>query len=178
LPWVAPSPNMPTLETAVVYPGMCLIEGTHLSEGRGTTQPFELIGAPYIDSAKLAQELIKEDLPGAFFRPHYFKPTFQKWANQVCGGVFIHVTDRTEFKPFLTSIAVIKAIAKLYPDDLEWRKEPYEFVSDRLAIDLLYGSTELRESWLSLERNLSDIEASWEDDKERFQEIRKKYLLY
>jgi len=178
LPWVAPSPNMPTLETAVIYPGMCLIEGTHLSEGRGTTQPFELVGAPYIDSPKLANELIKEDLPGVFFRPHYFKPTFQKWANQVCGGVFIHVTDRTKFKPFLTSIAVIKAIAKLYPNEFEWRKEPYEFVSDRPAIDLLYGSTELRKSWLSPEMILSEIEASWEDDKERFQEIRKKYLLY
>ncbi len=178
LPWVSPSPNMPTLDTAIVYPGMCLIEGTHLSEGRGTTQPFELVGAPYIDSAMLANELNEKDLPGVFFRPHYFKPTFQKWANQVCGGVFIHVTDRTEFKSLLTGIAVIKAVSKLFPEEFEWRKEPYEFVADRSAIDLLYGSNELREFWLSPKHELGDIEASWKNDRERFQEIRKKYLLY
>ncbi len=178
LPWIAPSPNMPALETAIVYPGMCLIEGTHLSEGRGTTQPFELLGAPYIDSAKLADRLTEEELPGAIFRPHCFKPTFQKWAKQICGGVFIHVIDREKFKPVLTSIAVIKAISELFPDRFEWRKEPYEFVSDRPAIDLLYGSTELRELWLSPKNKLEDIEASWEEDKLLFQETRKKYLIY
>ncbi len=178
LPWVAPSPNMPTLDTAVVYPGMCLIEGTHLSEGRGTTQPFELCGAPYIDSARLANRLNKEELPGVIFRPHYFKPTFQKWAKQICGGVFIHVTNRTEFKPLLTGIALIKTISELFPGEFEWRKEPYEFVSDRPAIDLLYGSAKLRELLMSSKDELKDIEASWEHDKKSFQKIRQGYLLY
>lgn len=178
LPWVAPSPNMPTLDTAIVYPGMCLIEGTHLSEGRGTTQPFELVGAPYIDSATLANQLNDNNLPGVFFRPHYFKPTFQKWAREVCGGVFIHVTDRKKFKSLLTGVAVIKAVSKLYPEEFELRKEPYEFVADRPAIDLLYGSSELRELWLSSKHEIGDIEASWKDDRDRFEEVRKEYLLY
>lgn len=178
LPWVAPSPNMPTVATAAVYPGMCLLEGTHLSEGRGTTLPFEQFGAPYIDAHKLADTLNREKLSGVYFRPHYFKPTFHKWANQVCGGAHVHITDRKTFKAFLTGLAVLRAIDKLYADKFEWRKAPYEFEKDHFAIDLLYGNSKFREVFMRGSRSLRDIEASWEADLKTFKPIRKKYLLY
>ena len=111
LPWVAPSPNMPTPDTARVYPGGCLIEGTNMSEGRGTTRPFEWVGAPWLDAHAYAEGLSAERLPGVVFRPARFRPTFQKWAGQVCGGVQLHVTDHARFKPFLTGLAVI-AVAR------------------------------------------------------------------
>lgn len=176
--WVSPSPNMPTPSTATVYPGMCLIEGTQLSEGRGTTLPFELCGAPGIEAHRLADALAKENLPGILFRPQYFKPQFQKCAGQVCGGVQLHVTDRDAFKPTLTGIAVIRAIAKLFPGVFKWRTEPYEFVSDRPAIDLLYGHPEFRETLLPENTDLAEIEASWQADLDNFQSVRKNYLLY
>lgn len=174
--WVAPSPNMPTLATAAVYPGMCFVEGTQLSEGRGTTLPFEQCGAPYIDSHKLSRSLMAENLPGVYFRPQYFKPIFHKWANQTCGGVQLHVTDRKRFKPVLTGIAVLSAIFKLYPKKFKWRTEPYEFVSDRPAIDLLYGNSDLRETCIA--GNPTRIEKSWQKELESFVKLRKKYLLY
>ncbi len=176
--WVSPSPNMPTVATAAVYPGMCLIEGTQLSEGRGTTMPFELCGAPGIDAHQLAEALAVENLPGVLFRPQYFKPTFQKCAGALCGGVQLHVTDRNGFKPVLTGIAVIRAIARLFPRVFKWRTEPYEFVSDRPAIDLLYGHPELRETLLPENQSLKEIEASWQTDLANFQAIRKNYLSY
>ncbi|MCZ6513479.1 MAG: DUF1343 domain-containing protein, partial [Nitrospinae bacterium] len=176
--WVAPSPNMPALATATVYPGMCLIEGTQLSEGRGTTLPFELCGAPGIDAHQLAEALAEDDLPGVLFRPQYFKPMFQKCAGETCGGVQLHVTNRAAFKPLITGIAVIRAIARLFPKIFQWRTEPYEFVSDRPAIDLLYGHPELRETLLHGPQSLRDIEDSWQADLENFQVIRKAYLLY
>lgn len=174
--WVAPSPNMPTLATAIVYPGMCLVEGTLLSEGRGTTLPFEQCGAPYIDSHKLAASLMAENLPGVYFRPQYFKPTSHKWGNQTCGGVQLHVLDRRRFKPVLTGVAVMRSIARLYPRKFQWRTEPYEFVSDRPAIDLLYGNPQLREELIT--DNLSAIEDSWQEDLKSFMKLRKKYLIY
>ena len=106
MPWVVPSPNMPTLDTALVYPGMCLLEGTNLSEGRGTTRPFELVGAPFVDGRALAEELERLDLPGVVFRPCFFKPTFHKWVGQVCGGLQLHVVDRQRFASYRTGLAV------------------------------------------------------------------------
>ena len=176
--WVSPSPNMPAVSTATVYPGMCLIEGTQLSEGRGTTLPFELCGAPGVDAHRLAKALAEDSLPGVLFRPQYFKPAFQKCAGQICGGVQLHVTDRDAFKPLITGIAVIRAIARLFPELFEWRTEAYEFVSDRLAIDLLYGHPELRETLLLENRSLAEIEASWQADLEAFAALRQSYLLY
>jgi uncharacterized protein YbbC (DUF1343 family) len=176
--WVSPSPNMPMLSTATVYPGMCLIEGTQLSEGRGTTLPFELCGAPGIDAHRLAEALANEKLPGVLFRPQYFKPTFQKCAGNICGGVQMHVTDRNTFKPLITGIAVIQAIAHLFPKAFKWRTEPYEFVSDRPAIDLLYGHPEFRETLLPEKRTLKEIEESWQTDLSNFQATRKSYLSY
>jgi len=176
--WVSPSPNMTRVSTATVYPGMCLIEGTQLSEGRGTTLPFELCGAPGIDAHPLAEALNAEKLPGVLFRPQYFKPGFQKCAGETCGGVQLHVTNRDTFKPLITGIAVIRTIAGLFPKVFKWRTEPYEFVSDRPAIDLLYGHPEFRETLLNSSHSLRDIENSWKADLKSFQAIRNNYLLY
>ncbi len=178
LEWIPPSPNMPALGTATVYPGMCLLEGTLLSEGRGTTLPFEQIGAPYIDAHLLADHLQQENLPGVFFRPIYFKPMFQKWAGETCGGVQLHVTDRNRFKSLLTGIAVIRVIARLYEKNFGWRTAPYEFVNDRLAIDLLYGNSEFRERYLNNGISLAHIEDSWQSDGSEFKKLRQEYLIY
>ena len=178
LPWVSPSPNMPTLSTATVYPGMCLIEGTLLSEGRGTTLPFEQVGAPYINAETLAKTLNKENLPGLFFRPQYFKPQFQKWSGTVCGGVQIHVTERNKIKPLATSITVLFSIKKLYPDDFSWRTEAYEFVNDRLAIDLLYGNQTLREAIETDTLSINNLKSAWEEDIKIFSPQREACLIY
>ncbi len=142
LPWVLPSPNMPTLDTATVYPGGCLLEGTTLSEGRGTTRPFELFGAPGLDGAKLAAAVGPQ--PGCVLRPAYFKPTFQKHAGQVCGGVQLHVTDRARFRSWPLMVHVLSAVLNLWPDHFGWRTDAYEFVRDIPAFDLLAGSDRLR----------------------------------
>ncbi len=139
LTWVMPSPNMPTLDTATVYPGMCLLEGTNISEGRGTTRPFEIFGAPFIDPEKLSSELNALNLPGVFFRENYFQPTFHKFASELCRGAQIHVTDRDEFRPFLTGVEIIKRIRKIYGKEFQWRQPPYEYEWKRLPIEILIG---------------------------------------
>jgi uncharacterized protein YbbC (DUF1343 family) len=144
LTWVMPSPNMPTLDTAIVYPGMCLLEGTNLSEGRGTTRPFELFGAPFIDGRALADELRRYDLPGVRFRPCTIEPTFHKFAGQGCGAVQLHVTDRRAFQSYRTGVAVLVAAKRLWPEAFAWRSEPYEFRDDVPAIDLLTGRPAVR----------------------------------
>jgi len=146
LPWVLPSPNMPTLDTAIVYPGMCLLEGTNLSEGRGTTRPFEVFGAPFIEANKLAEALRRLDLPGVYFRSCAMEPAFHKFARQSCGAVQIHVLDRQAFRPYRTGIAVLIAVRSLWPDDFSWRTEAYEFRDDVPAIDLLTGRVSVREA--------------------------------
>lgn len=139
LPWVMPSPNMPTLHTATVYPGMCLLEGTNISEGRGTTRPFEIFGAPFVDAEKLCSELDGLNLPGVFFRETYFQPTFHKFAGKLCGGGQIHITNRDEFRPFLTGVEIIKRIREMYPEQFQWKQPPYEYEWKRLPIELLIG---------------------------------------
>ncbi len=166
LPWVLPSPNMPTLETALVYPGMCLVEGTNLSEGRGITRPFEIAGAPWIDPVALAARLAGWDLPGAVFRPLTFRPSFHKHAGQDCGGVQIHVTDRRAFRPVLTGLAFVAACRAQDPGRFRWRTETYEFVSDRLAFDLLAGGTAWR-SAIEEGADPREIALSWEEDEAR-----------
>jgi uncharacterized protein YbbC (DUF1343 family) len=177
LPWVIPSPNMPTVYTATVYPGMCLVEGTNLSEGRGTTHPFEFFGAPWLDSFKLADRLNHLDLPGVRFRPHFFLPTFHKHKERVCGGVELHVTNRALFEPYRTGLWCVKVARDLNPDEFKWRTETYEFVSDRLAIDLLAGSARYREL---VERggNVDDWVAEWEEPLREFARMREEFLLY
>ncbi|HJZ67181.1 MAG TPA: DUF1343 domain-containing protein, partial [Blastocatellia bacterium] len=177
LPWVMPSPNMPTFETAVVYPGSVMIEGTAVSEGRGTTRPFEIIGAPYIDPYELIAELKKDDLRGVVFRPLHFQPTFHKFAGGLCGGIQIHVADRDTFKPVITGVAIVSAIRRLYPDRFEWKQPPYEYVYDKLPFDVINGSSQLREQ---IEAGIpaAEIEESWRGGLKHFAELRKKYLLY
>jgi uncharacterized protein YbbC (DUF1343 family) len=171
LPWVLPSPNMPTVETAFVYPGQCLIEGTNLSEGRGTTRPFELCGAPWIDSRALVRRLEQEELAGVRFRPAWFRPTFQKFAGQTCGGVQLHVTDRQTFRPVRTGLAVLAALRELSGKHFAWRTEVYEFVADKPAIDLLFGSDRER---LGLEAGMSvrELARAWEAEEEAFRRLR------
>jgi uncharacterized protein YbbC (DUF1343 family) len=143
-PFVMTSPNMPTLETALVYPGGCLIEGTNLSEGRGTTRPFELVGAPFLDGVALSRALASEALPGFVARPVTFQPTFHKHAREMCGGVQIHVTDAASFRPYATYLALVAHAARLAPEEFAFRTERYEFVDDTPAFDLLTGSARAR----------------------------------
>jgi uncharacterized protein YbbC (DUF1343 family) len=139
LPWVMPSPNMPALDTATVYPGMCLLEATNISEGRGTTRPFEIFGAPFINAEILCRELNALRLPGAFFRENYFQPTFHKFANELCRGAQLHVVDRDLFQPFRTGVEIIKGIRKLCGDQFQWKQPPYEYEWKRLPIEILIG---------------------------------------
>jgi uncharacterized protein YbbC (DUF1343 family) len=178
LPWVLPSPNIPTVDTALVYPGMCLLEGTNISEGRGTTKPFELFGAPYIDPYALARHLSGFNLPGVLFRPVYFLPTFQKYAGRLCGGAQIHITDRERFKPFRTAVAVLKAAHDLYPAEFAWKEPPYEYEDTLLPIDILSGSDLLRKD---IERGIAirEMELNWTAELREFnRKTRKEYLLY
>jgi len=155
-PFVAPSPNMPTVETALVYPGACLLEGTNLSEGRGTTQPFQCVGAPFVDEEKLAKQLVEYGVVGALVRPHVFRPTFGKFAGEVCRGVMIHVTDAMLFRPVATYTALIALAHAQAKEQFEFLTRPYEFESSRLAFDLLSGSSALREAILA-DRSTEDI---------------------
>jgi uncharacterized protein YbbC (DUF1343 family) len=177
LPWVMPSPNMPTCDTALVYPGMCLIEGTELSEGRGTTRPFELVGAPHLDGHALASELARYALPGVRFRPAVFTPTFHKHAGMPCGGVQLHVTEREHFRPYRTAVAVLKACRDQDPEQFVWRLRAYEFVDTIPAIDLLAGGAGLR-TGIDAGATLDDLAARWPRDEGAFAEERAAYLLY
>jgi uncharacterized protein YbbC (DUF1343 family) len=177
LPWVAPSPNMPTPDTARVYPGGCLIEGSNLSEGRGTTRPFEWVGAPYLDAHRYAQALEAEDLPGVVFRPARFAPTFHKWAGRLCGGVQLHVTDRARFKPFLTGLALLACARRVAPRAFRWRRPPYEFERRRLPIDILLGTDLIRRA-IQRGRPLAEIERGWQADLRRWRKRSAPARLY
>ncbi len=178
LPWVLPSPNLPTLDTAIVYPGQVLWEGTNLSEGRGTTRPFELCGAPFIDPFAVTAELTRRfELPGVIFRETWFQPTFHKWAGSVCGGWQLHVTDRHAYQPYLTTLALLQVILALYPDHFQWRQPPYEYVYDRLPFDLLTGDPAIREG-LSAQVPASLLAEQWQAGLAAFRQQREQYLLY
>jgi uncharacterized protein YbbC (DUF1343 family) len=177
LPWVMPSPNMPTCDTALVYPGMCLVEGTELSEGRGTTRPFELAGAPHLDGHRLAAALADFELPGVRFRPVVFTPMFGKHAGQACEGVQLHVTSRERFRPYRTGVAFLKACHDQAPDQFRWRARAYEFVDRIPAIDLLSGSAALR-TGIETGASLDELAARWPRDEGAWAEEREQYLLY
>jgi uncharacterized protein YbbC (DUF1343 family) len=177
LPWVLPSPNMPTVDTALVYPGMCLVEGTELSEGRGTTKPFEWSGAPWIDGQRLARDMEAMDLPGCKLRPVVYTPTFHKHAMKANGGVQIHVTNAEAFRPYRTGVAFLKACHDQAPDKFQWRVKAYEFVDKIPAIDLLAGSAALREG-IEAGASLDDLAARWPRDEGAFLDERQPYLLY
>lgn len=177
LPWVLPSPNMPTVDTAFVYPGGCLIEGTNLSEGRGTTRPFELVGAPWLDGVKLARDLARERIPGALFRPTLFTPTFQKHAGRRCGGVQVHVTDRARFPAFLTYLLLIAHARRQDPKRFAWRDPPYEYEQVKRPFDILCGTDEVRRS---LESGASPrrLAPGWKRARAAFGRRRATHLLY
>ena len=145
-PWLYPSPNLPRVESAWVYPGQVLLEGTNLSEGRGTTTPFEVLGAPFIDAEALTNALSSMDVPGVRFLPTYFRPTFDKWCGDLCGGVSLHVTHPTDFRPFTVSVEILSTIHRLWPDQMKWLDPPYEYESEKKPIDIIYGDSKLRES--------------------------------
>ena len=177
LPWVIPSPNLPTLDTAIVYPGAVLFEGTLLSEGRGTTRPFELVGAPWIDGDRLANAMNARRLPGVHFRPVFFEPTFQKHARQTCGGCQIHVLDRTRFEPVRTAVDLIAEFRAQDPGRFTWREPPYEYEHERAPIDILYGSDRLRTA-IEDGRSSEALALEWRTDIDAFRRRREKYLLY
>ena len=176
-PWVMPSPNIPTLDTAIVYPGTVLFEGTSVSEGRGTTRPFELVGAPGVVSERFADELNRRGLPGVYFRPAVFEPTFHKHARQSCGGCQIHVLDREAFRPVLTGVALVAAFRAADPERFRWRDPPYEYEHEKLPFDILAGSTELRQQ-IEAGMTVEDIAQSWEPAVADFRTLRRQYLLY
>ena len=177
LPWVAPSPNMPTTRTAEVYPGGCLVEGTNLSEARGTTRPFELVGAPWLPAGDLVRALRKEDPPGCVFRETTFRPAFQKHAGRSCAGLQVHVTSFDAFRPLATYLVLLREAIRVAPGEFDWRREPYEFESRELAIDLLLGSRKVR-PMLESGAPLADVEATWSEELTAFRQVRRAHLLY
>lgn len=177
LPWVMPSPNMPTLDTAIVYPGTVLFEGTMVSEGRGTTRPFELVGAPWIHADRFASALNARSIPGVHFRPSVFEPTFQKHAKATCGGCQVHVTDREAFRPCAVAAALLVELHLQDPERFAWRQPPYEYEHHTPPIDILAGSPDLREQ-VEAHAPLDAITASWWEETEQFKATRQAFLLY
>ena len=177
LHWTLPSPNMPSPVTALVYPGQVILEGTNLSEGRGTTLPFQLCGAPFIDPYQLKRKVQQRKLPGILLREVFFQPTFNKWQNEVCGGLQIHLTDSKIFKPYVTTLAIIQDIISLYPDHFSWREPPYEYEREKMPVDLIIGDKNLREE-IEQQKDINELENSWQKELEDFKELAKRYFLY
>jgi uncharacterized protein YbbC (DUF1343 family) len=177
LPWILPSPNIPDVDTCVVFPATVHLEGTELSEGRGTTLPFFLNGAPFIDPYEWAAELRKFDLPGVAFREAYFRPTFCEFAGETCGGIQLHITNRETFTPVITGIAMVKTAYDLYRENFQWRQNAYEYVFDKNPFDVVTGTDKIRKA---IESGVSvrEIEAAWREGIDRFRKDREKYLLY
>jgi uncharacterized protein YbbC (DUF1343 family) len=175
--WVMPSPNIPTLDSAIVYPGTVLFEGTNVSEGRGTTRPFELVGFPGVAAEPFAERLNSRRLPGVHLRPVVFEPTFHKHAKSSCGGCQIHVLDRLRFHPVMTGVALVASFRAASPDQFRWREPPYEYEREKLPFDILAGSSTLREQ---IEAGLApeEIARSWEAEVGEFDKVRKRFLMY
>ena len=177
LPFVFPSPNMPTPEAALTYPGQVIWEGTNISEGRGTTLPFELLGAPYLDHRAILDKIATVPLPGCHLRPVVFEPTSNKWAGTPCHGFNLHVTDRQSFKPYRTALALLQAIILLHPDDFRYKEPPYEYEFKRLPMDLILGDTDLRQR-LEAGDDLMELENNWQPELIEFDRLRRQYFLY
>lgn len=176
-PWVAPSPNMPTPECALVYPGQVIWEGTNISEGRGTTLPFEFVGAPFLDHKDVLDFVKRTELPGCVLRPVVFEPTSGKWAGAGCRGFQIHVTDPRTFLPYRTSLVLLQAIKTLYPTKFQYKKPPYEYEYERLPMDLILGDKNVREG-LEAGELVTDLERKWNSGLEEFETLRANYFLY
>jgi uncharacterized protein YbbC (DUF1343 family) len=177
LRWVMPSPNMPLAETAHVYPGQVVLEGTNLSEGRGTCRPFEIFGAPYLDTDATKRALQPQATAGCVLQDFSFRPTFQKWEGEVCKGFMLHITDHRTYKPFSTSISLLQAVMRIHPERFQWKAPPYEYDYKRKPIDLIVGNTSLRKD-LESGAPVSQINSAWANDVDSFREWRKPYLLY
>ena len=177
LSWILPSPNIPTVDSCIVFPATVHIEGTELSEGRGTTKPFELNGAPFIDPYSWVDALDAYGFEGVKFRHVFFRPTFQKCAGKTCSGVQIHVTDRDEFTPVIVGVAMIKTAYDLYTNKFEWKKDAYEYVFDKNPFDVVCGTDKIRKA-IESGTDLREIESSWKDGLTEFEDSRKPYLLY
>ncbi len=177
IPWVFPSPNMPSFATALVYPGQVIWEGTNLSEGRGTTLPFELFGAPFIELDEVLALLAGMALPGCVFRPLVFEPCFGKWAGEPCQGFQLHVTDPDTFLPYRTGLALLQLLPALYPEEFRYKEPPYEYEFERLPMDLILGDRQVR---IALEEgvDLLELEASWQEDLARYGQECAEILLY
>jgi uncharacterized protein YbbC (DUF1343 family) len=176
-PWVFPSPNMPTPETALVYPGQVIWEGTTVSEGRGTTLPFELVGAPFWEHEAIVKALEQTDLPGCFLRPLLFEPTSGKWVGHSCVGFQVHVTDARTFLPYRTSLALLQAVFQLYPGEFSYKEPPYEYEYERLPMDLILGDQKVRQE-IEAGLPMREIEAGWQDGLQEFKSVRSRYRLY
>lgn len=176
-PWIMPSPNIPTVNSTVVFPGSVHLEGTQMSEGRGTTRPFELVGAPYINPEDFATALSELDLPGVYFRSCVFVPTFQKHGGKPCGGVQIHVLDRRTFEPVVTGVAIVKTAFDMYGDQFRWKDPPYEYEYDRNPFDIISGTSKMREA-IQRGDSLDDIQKSWLGPLSEFMKLRERFLLY
>jgi uncharacterized protein YbbC (DUF1343 family) len=177
LPWIPPSPNLPTLESALVYPGTVLLEGTNVSEGRGTTRPFEMVGAPWVEAEPFAARLNALGLPGVHFRPIVFEPTFNKHAQMPCGGCQVHVTDRATFRPVATGVTLLQAFVETGPRDFAWREPPYEYEHRLAPIDILFGSSRLREA-LTQGAPAAPLLDECAREVSAFLPVRRKYLRY
>jgi uncharacterized protein YbbC (DUF1343 family) len=178
LPWVFPSPNMPAPATALVYPGQVIWEGTNISEGRGTCLPFELFGAPFLEPEKILLAIEKSAaLPGCFLRPLVFEPTSNKWAGQACKGFQIHITDPAAFRPYRTSLVLLQAVMRLYPEAFAYKKPPYEYEYERLPMDLILGDKQVRRA-LEQGKSIMDMEKSWQHDLDAFEKLRQEVFLY
>lgn len=177
LPWVLPSPNMPTIDTAGLYPGLCLVEATTLSEGRGTTRPFHLIGAPWVDGQRLTRRLRDLELRGVGIRIARFRPEFGKHGGEVCAGVELHLLDRRSFEPVAFGLHLLKTIRDLHPDEFAWRPEPYEFVGDVPALDILTGTSAAREA-IEGGKELEPLLGSWQRSVAEFESRLEGLLLY
>jgi uncharacterized protein YbbC (DUF1343 family) len=177
LTWIISSPNIPTFDTTTVYPGGVLFEGTNVSEGRGTTRPFELIGAPWVIAERFADGMNRRAMPGVFFRPALFEPTFHKHAGQGCAGCQVHVLDRRTFQPVEAGVALIEAFRAADPDRFRWKDPPYEYEFDKMPIDCLAGSSQLRQQ-VDARVPARDIARSWEPDVAAFLKIRERFLIY
>ena len=177
LPWVFPSPDMPTFATALVYPGQVIWEGTNISEGRGTTLPFELVGAPFLDFQEVAREIQKTALPGCVFRPLAFEPTSGKWIGETCHGFQLHVKNPETFMPYRTSLVLLQALYTLYPGDFSYKEPPYEYEFERLPMDLIIGDQKIRVA-IEQGEDLVQLEKSWLDDLREYEERIRPVLLY
>ncbi len=177
LRWIMPSPNMPLYETTLVYPGQVLWEGTNISEGRGTCRPFEILGAPFFDTGEILRNLHPRAMSGCVLQEISFRPTFNKWEDEVCRGFMIHVTDSRAFYPYFTSLSLLQAVMKIHSQHFSWKQPPYEYEYQRLPIDLIIGDTGLRKA-LEGGRDLLDLEEDWSEELRDFLDWRKPYLLY